>query len=127
MDALYNRLLVSHFAECFDFYEAVLPPLTGAVLVRLVRGPVRQLGRRRPGLLSLYDRGLMAFTIGTSGLPAEAPPVQDATMLVFRVDDVDEALTLCLRHGGTPPSSPPTAPSGDRTCAAPTSATPTAA
>ena len=34
MDALYPRLLVTRFAECFRFYEAVLPPLVGANLVK---------------------------------------------------------------------------------------------
>ncbi|WP_395297990.1 glyoxalase/bleomycin resistance/extradiol dioxygenase family protein [Kitasatospora hibisci] len=102
MDALYNRLLVSRFAECFDFYEAVLPPLTGAVLVKgSSAGPYANWDVADQALLSLFDRGLMAFTVGTSELPVEAPPVQDASMLVFRVTDVDESLALCLRHGGT--------------------------
>jgi hypothetical protein len=33
MDALHPRLLVARFAECFRFYEAVLPKLIGAHLV----------------------------------------------------------------------------------------------
>ncbi|WP_260696781.1 hypothetical protein [Streptomyces sp. 130] len=31
MDALHPRLLVDRFADCFRFYDAVLPQLIGAV------------------------------------------------------------------------------------------------
>ncbi|MFI9364995.1 VOC family protein [Kitasatospora sp. NPDC053057] len=102
MDALYPRLLVTRFAECFGFYRAVLPPLTGANLVKgAPEGPYANWDVEEQAVLVLYDRAAMAAALGTNGLPAHpATPAQDAAMLVFRVDDVDKALTLCLEHGG---------------------------
>jgi predicted enzyme related to lactoylglutathione lyase len=103
MDALYPRLLVTRFAECFRFYDAVLPELMGAV---------RQKGDEAAhyanwdvdgqAVVVLYDRATMAAASGTSGLPASGGPAQDAFMLVMRVPDVDKALATCLAHGGRP-------------------------
>ncbi|MFJ9950055.1 VOC family protein [Kitasatospora sp. NPDC091207] len=102
VDALYNRLLVSRFADCFGFYHAVLPRLTGAALAKGgPDGPYANWDVDDRAVLALYDRALMAATLGTDRLPARPPAVQDSAMLVFRVADVDEALALCLRHGGT--------------------------
>ncbi|MGW3043740.1 VOC family protein [Kitasatospora sp. NPDC001159] len=103
MDALYPRLLVTRFAECFDFYRAVLPALTDATLVKgTPEGPYANWDVEDQAVLVLYDRSAMASTLGTTGLPAHpAAPAQDSAMLVFRVDDVDKALALCLDHGGT--------------------------
>ncbi|MFJ9610308.1 VOC family protein [Kitasatospora sp. NPDC101176] len=108
MDALYPRLLVTGFAECFRFYRAVLPPLTGATLVKgTPDGPYANWDVDDQAVLVLFDRAAMAATLGTSGLPARpAAPAQDAAMLALRVPDVDEAFTLCLRHGGTPVVGP---------------------
>ncbi|WP_406193364.1 glyoxalase/bleomycin resistance/extradiol dioxygenase family protein [Kitasatospora sp. NBC_01560] len=101
MDAPYNRLLVARFAECFEFYDAVLPPLTGATLAKgSAGGPYADWEVADRAVLALCDRALMALTVGTVEFPAEPPAVQDSTMLVFRVADVDEALALCLRNGG---------------------------
>ncbi|MGW2374484.1 MULTISPECIES: VOC family protein [Kitasatospora] len=102
MDALYPRLLVTRFAECFGFYRAVLPALTGATLVKgAPEGPYANWDVDEQAVLVLYDRTAMATALGTTGLPARpTAPVQDAAMLVFRVDDVDKALALCLEHGG---------------------------
>ena len=102
MDALHPRLLVARFAECFRFYEAVLPKMIGAHLARGTEyGPYANWDRDEEGVLILFDRGAMAATIGTADLPATAGPAQDGAMLVCRVDTVDEALALCLKHGGT--------------------------
>ncbi|MFD7908224.1 VOC family protein [Kitasatospora sp. NPDC059747] len=101
MDALYPRLLVTRFAECFGFYRAVLPPLTGAVLVKgAPEGPYANWDVDDQAVLVLYDRAAMAATLGTTDLPVRAA-AQDSAMLAFRVDDVDAALALCLAHGGT--------------------------
>ncbi|MEU4115626.1 VOC family protein [Kitasatospora sp. NPDC028055] len=102
MDALYPRLLVTRFAETFGFYRAVLPTLTGATLVKgAPEGPYANWDVDEQAVLSLYDRAAMSATLGTTGLPARpATPTQDTAMLVFRVDDVDKALALCLQHGG---------------------------
>ncbi|MFE6051869.1 VOC family protein [Kitasatospora sp. NPDC056446] len=104
MDALYPRLLVTRFADCFAFYGAVLPPLTGAALVKgAPEGPYANWDVADQAVLVLYDRSAMAAALATADLPARpAAPAQDSAMLVFRVDDVDAALALCLRHGGTP-------------------------
>ncbi|MFD7449683.1 VOC family protein [Kitasatospora sp. NPDC059827] len=102
MDALYPRLLVTRFAETFGFYRAVLPALTGATLVKgTPEGPYANWDVDEQAVLVLFDRAAMSATLGTTGLPARpATPTQDTAMLVLRVDDVDEALALCLRHGG---------------------------
>ena len=104
MDALHPRLLVSpsRFAETFRFYAAALPKLIGAHLVNGTEdGPYANWDCGEQGVLILFDRGAMAATIGTADLPATPGPAQDTTMLVCRVDAVDEALALCLEHGAT--------------------------
>jgi predicted enzyme related to lactoylglutathione lyase len=101
MDALYPRLLVTRFAECFGFYRAVLPALTGAALVKgAPEGPYANWDVDDQAVLVLYDRAAMAATLGTTDLPVRSA-AQDSAMLVFRVDDVDKALALCLANGGT--------------------------
>ncbi|MEV7027732.1 VOC family protein [Kitasatospora sp. NPDC093558] len=101
MDAVYPRLLVTRFAECYGFYSAVLPPLTDAALVKgAPEGPYANWDVDDQAVLVLYDRSAMAATLGTADLPVRAA-AQDSAMLVFRVDDVDKALALCLAHGGT--------------------------
>ncbi|MFG3224646.1 VOC family protein [Kitasatospora sp. NPDC048194] len=103
MDALYTRLLVTRFAECFEFYRPVLPALIGATLVKgSPDGPYANWDVDDQAVLVLYDRSAMAAGLGTTDLPARpSAPTQDSAMLVFRVGDVDEALALCLDHGGT--------------------------
>ncbi|MFD4660728.1 VOC family protein [Kitasatospora sp. NPDC058444] len=108
MDAPYPRLLVTRFAECFGFYRAVLTPLAGATLAKgTPEGPYAGWDLADRTFLALFDRSAMAATLGTADLPAQpAAPSQDTAMLVLRVDDVDGALALCLRHGGTPVTPP---------------------
>jgi catechol 2,3-dioxygenase-like lactoylglutathione lyase family enzyme len=102
MDALHPRLLTARFAECFRFYQAVLPKMIGAHLVTGTEsGPYANWDRGREAVLILFDRQAMATAIGTSELPAQAGLAQDAAMLVCRVDAVDAALALCLEHGAT--------------------------
>ncbi|MEK2493665.1 VOC family protein [Kitasatospora purpeofusca] len=108
MDALYHRLLVADFPACFGFYRAVLPPLTGAALVKgTPDGPYATWDLDGQAVLSLFDRTLLAAAVGTAALPAEAATAtQDGAMLVFRVEDVGQAFDLCLRHGGRPVVGP---------------------
>jgi catechol 2,3-dioxygenase-like lactoylglutathione lyase family enzyme len=103
VDALHPRLLVGRFAEAFAFYDAVLPGLVGAKLVKgSPAGPYANWDVEDQAVLVLFDRAAMAAVAGTSGLPAEAAgPAQDSAMFVCRVDDVDAGLALCLRHGAT--------------------------
>ncbi|MCX2185544.1 glyoxalase/bleomycin resistance/extradiol dioxygenase family protein [Streptomyces sp. SKN60] len=109
MDALYPRLLVTRFPDCFRFYAAVLPPLTGARLAKGdPAGPYANWDRDDQSVLSLFDRAAMSTALGTAPLPAD--PAQDTTMLVLRVDDVDQGFALCLQHGGTPVTTPAARP-----------------
>ena len=102
MDALHPRLLVTRFAETFRFYDAVLPKLIGATLKRgNEAGPYANWAVDDQGVLVLFDRGALAATVGTSGLPVAAGPAQDSAMFVCRVDDVEAGLALCLAHGGS--------------------------
>lgn len=110
MDALHPRLLVTRFADCFRFYDAVLPELIGAALVRGdERGPYAHWDVRGEGAVMLFDRAAMAAVVGTGELPASAP-AQDAVMLVSKVDDVDAAHALCLAHGARDIAGPTARP-----------------
>ena len=111
MDALHPRLLVTRFPEVFSFYQAVLPELLGA---KLIKGSPDSFYANwdvdDQAILVLFDRSRMAATAGTEGLPETAAPSQDRTMFVCRVDDVDAGADLCVRHGATlvvPPTDRP--------------------
>ncbi|WP_433712179.1 VOC family protein [Nocardia sp. CA-084685] len=102
MDALHPRLLVTHFAECFDFYNAALPELIGAKLIKgTSSGPYANWDVDDQAALVLFDRSAMSEVVGTTDLPVTAAPAQDVVMFVFRVPDVDAGLDLCLRNGAT--------------------------
>ncbi|WP_433682265.1 VOC family protein [Nocardia sp. CA-119907] len=102
MDALYPRLLVTRFAECFEFYRAVLPELLGAKLIKgTAAGPYANWDVDDQAVLVLFDRAAMAQVAGTTDLPVTAAPAQDAVMFVCRVADVDAGVALCLRNGAT--------------------------
>ncbi|MFE9579081.1 VOC family protein [Nocardia sp. NPDC006044] len=107
MDALHPRLLVTRFAECFTFYAAVLPGLIGADLIKgTPEGPYANWDVDDQAALTLFDRATMAQVAGTASLPSQSTPAQDAVMFVCRVEDVDTAHTLCLRHGATSVAAP---------------------
>ncbi|WP_194927272.1 VOC family protein [Catenulispora pinisilvae] len=102
MDALHSRLLVTRFADMFDFYQAVLPEMLGAKLRKgTSAGPYANWDVDDQAVLVLYDRATLAAVVGTGALPASAAPAQDHTMFVCRVDDVDAGAELCVRHGAT--------------------------
>jgi predicted enzyme related to lactoylglutathione lyase len=122
MDALHPRLLVDRFPEMFGFYQAVLPTLIGATLVKgTADGYYANWDVDGQAVLVLFGRAGMAGIIGdaeppaTSGASASAPAAstpaaQDRVMFVCRVDDVDAGAELCLRHGATlvaPPTDRP--------------------
>ncbi|SDT82562.1 hypothetical protein SAMN05216371_7351 [Streptomyces sp. TLI_053] len=107
MDALYHRLLVADFPSCFGFYRAVLPPLTGAALVKgTPDGPYATWDLDGQAVLSLFDRGMLAAAVGTAALPAEPAAAQDGTMLVLQVEDVGRAFDLCRGYGADPVAGP---------------------
>ena len=102
MDALHPRLLVTRFPEMFGFYQAVLPEMLGAKLMKGgPEGPYANWDVEDEGVLVLFDRALLARLAGTSDLPADAAPAQDRTMFVCRVADVDAGAELCVRSGAT--------------------------
>ncbi|MEU5693227.1 VOC family protein [Actinosynnema sp. NPDC020468] len=107
MDALYPRLLVTRFAACFRFYDAVLPDLVGATLARGdERGPYASWDVRAETAVALFDRAAMAAAIGADGRSAEG----DAVVLTSRVPDVDAAFRLCLAHGAREVAAPTARP-----------------
>lgn len=118
MDALHPRLLTADFAAAFRFYDAVLPPLTGAVRTRGdADGPYASWDIGGQGALMLLDRAAMAAVTGARAPAGGAAPgaadaaesaafAPDRTMLVSRVEDVAAAYDLCLRHGAAPVAGP---------------------
>lgn len=111
MDALHPRLLVTHFAECFAFYAAVLPDLIGADLIKgTPDGPYANWDVDDQAALILFDRTAMAQVTGTTALPTQSAPTQDTVMFVCRVEDVDTAHTLCLHNGATLVTAPANRP-----------------
>ncbi|MGW4806664.1 VOC family protein [Kitasatospora sp. NPDC004272] len=105
MDALHPRLLVADFPACFAFYDAVLPPLLGAHRVQgSARGPYAHWDVGTEAVLVLFDRAVMARTLGAD----PGPPGGDA--FVCRVPDVDAAYELAVRSGAAavlPPTDRP--------------------
>ena len=105
MDVLYPRLLVDRFAECFAFYDAILPALAGAALARgSATGPYASWDVGDDGVLALLDRATMIAVTGAA--PSAGAAARDRVMLVTRVADVDAANALCLRHGGRSVTAP---------------------
>lgn len=125
MDALHPRLLVTRFAECFEFYAAVLPELVGATLIKgTAAGPYANWDVGDEAVLVLFDRAAMAEVTGAAGLHVLAAPAQDTVMFVCRVQDVDAGTEVCVRHGAsviTPPADRPEwgPPGARRTCVTP--------
>ncbi|MET7282308.1 VOC family protein [Kribbella sp. NPDC005582] len=110
MDALYPRLLVRDFAAAADFYTAALRELFAVEPVKVI--PEAQYANwdleGQTGLV-LFGRDNIAQTIGTATLPAEAD-AQDGSMLVFKVDSVDDATAVLEKLGATvltPPQDRP--------------------
>jgi predicted enzyme related to lactoylglutathione lyase len=101
MDVLYPRLLVRDFSAAVDFYRSVLQELYDVQPVKVI--PEAQYANwdldGQAGLV-LFGRAMIAQTIGTSALPAEAV-AQDASMLVLKVDSVDAAAEVVEKLGAT--------------------------
>jgi len=97
-----TRLLVARFRECFRFYRDALglEPRFGTEDDTYADFATGATG------ISLFDQREMAAAVGTANLPAR-PTAQDATCLVFGVDDV-EAFCARLRARGVQIVIPPT-------------------
>ncbi|MFI6211863.1 hypothetical protein ACIBCD_07695 [Nocardia brasiliensis] len=116
MDALHPRLLVGRFAECFDFYSAVLPELLGAELMKgTAAGPYANWDVDGQGVLVLFDRAAMAEVVGTAARPVQ--PAQDTVMFVCRVPEVAAAPTCASGTGRRSSPGSPSGRTGGRTCA----------
>ncbi|MEE4542368.1 VOC family protein [Streptomyces sp. V4-01] len=121
MDALHPRLLTGDFAAAFRFYDAVLPPLVGAVRTRGDEaGPYASWDVGGQGAVMLLDRVALAAVLGAGrgsaddaddagGADGACGPA-DRAMLVSRVPDVAAAYELCLRHGAAPVAAPAARP-----------------
>ncbi|GAA2017941.1 hypothetical protein GCM10009839_12430 [Catenulispora yoronensis] len=103
MDALHPRLLVDRFPEMFEFYQAVLPELVGAKLVKgTADGYYANWDVDEQAVLVLFARAGIAGVLGDGGgAPGEGGPARDGVMFVCRVDNVDAGAELCVRHGAT--------------------------
>ena len=100
VDTLHTRLLVRNYVDCFRFYNAVLPELTGA---KLAKGDEQWPYARfdvefQKPYLALMNREVMTPAAGTVELSRAAG---DASLLCFRVADVDAAQEICLNAGAT--------------------------
>ncbi|MFJ4849874.1 MULTISPECIES: VOC family protein [unclassified Streptomyces] len=99
MDALYPRLLVEDFDTAVRFWTAALRDLLATEPVKVLpEAGYANWDLGGQAALTLFSRTAIARTIGTESLPARAP-VQDAAMLVLRVDDVHSATGTLAAHG----------------------------
>ncbi len=98
------RLLVNDFPACFRFYRDVigLPVGTGSE-----NDPTyAEFSLSGELSLGLFGRGAMAAVVGAESKPAHADS-QDAILLVFEVDQVDQAVEA-LKAKGVTFAAPPT-------------------
>ncbi|WP_112247988.1 VOC family protein [Kribbella monticola] len=101
MDVLYPRLLVRDFPAAVEFYRGVLAELFDVQPVKVIpEAAYANWDIEGQAGLVLYGRSMIADTIGTTELPATAES-QDSAMLVFKVDSVDEAVTVLEKYGAT--------------------------
>ncbi|MFC5264940.1 VOC family protein [Kribbella qitaiheensis] len=101
MDALYPRLLVRDFHATVEFYRGVLDELFGVQPVKVIaEASYANWDLERQAGLVIFGRSMIAGTVGTDSLPAEAP-AQDKAMLVFKVADVDAATKSFEKFGAT--------------------------
>ena len=89
MPHTHTRLLVVNFSECFRFYRDVLQ-LTPHWGDEADSYASFTNGQNDMVVLALFQREAMAAVLGTGALPLHAVQ-QDRSMLIFGVEDVDEA------------------------------------
>ncbi|MGC7097553.1 VOC family protein [Amycolatopsis lurida] len=98
VDTVHPRLLVDNFAECFRFYDRILPQLAAAKPGEGgADGPYARWDSDGKPILAVLDRAAMAATL------AEISPSSagEAVLLVFRLADVDAAQRLLEENGAT--------------------------
>jgi len=98
VDTVHPRLLVNNYADCFRFYNAVLPELAASTLAEGGEaGPyARWNSDEQTPRLALLDRSIMAQMLQGDG---ETPA--DGLLLCFRLADVEAAQILCEKYGAT--------------------------
>ena len=91
------RLLVTRFADCFRFYRDVMDfKATWGDEDNSYASFADPEGQTTA--LALFKRGAMAEAVGTADLPSDAP-CQDRIMLIFAVEDVDDAVAALRKRG----------------------------
>jgi predicted enzyme related to lactoylglutathione lyase len=100
VETLHTRLLVNNYVECFRFYSAVLPELTGA---KLAKGDEQWPYARfdvefQKPYLALMNRQVMTPHAGAVEFSRAGG---DGSLLCFRVADVDAAQQVCVAAGAT--------------------------
>ncbi len=91
----HTRLLVINFPACFRFYRDVLGLRPSWGNENDAYASFAQGGKL---VLALFRRQEMAKIVKTSDLPLD-PPVQDRSMLIFQVPDVDAAVLQLKQQG----------------------------
>src|SRR5574341_328939 len=93
----HTRLLAVKFPECFRFYRDILQlqPSWGDEADRYASFTQAQDGKI---VLALFRRQTMSEVVGTSNLPFD-PLVQDRTMLIFQVEEVDATVVKIKQQG----------------------------
>lgn len=99
------RLLVNKFDECFRFYKDVMGfkvtwGKEGEGYASFDAGAIG---------LAIFQRGVMAADIGTTGLPSDAE-CQDKSALIFSVDSVDATVKSLEARGARFVTRPKTYP-----------------
>ena len=91
------RLLVDDFAACFQFYRDVM-----GFEVQMGSADDPTYAEFKPGsdgiVLALFPKEMMADTLKTGQLPAQAT-AQDGVVLCVAVDDVDAMAERVASHG----------------------------
>jgi lactoylglutathione lyase len=96
------RLLVRDFPACFRFYKDVLGLPLGYGSPEEVYADFK-LDEQQT--LALFKRELMAEVVGKQAAPAQAD-AQDAALVVFEVDNLDDAVKALSAKGVTFVSQP---------------------
>ena len=102
MDALYPRILVTDFAASHRFWNTILEHYVAATAVRgNADGPYASWDHAQQTVFALFDRAAATAITETSDSASAGAGKNDGVVLVLRVDDVAEALSVAIAAGGT--------------------------